>query len=203
MNKQKLSKEILNQFRFYSDSNKLVMWNDYAKWGRSFKDIIYEGNDDNGFKSFFQNDFETFIKSDAHQQYKNILQHRYFTIDSKTNKVIAFNSLHDDNSPITLYWDDMFDWLVEDGKDLRGYNRLFNGLERFWIENLPTKYAVFLAFQNGYIKSPVSTTDMPDLLKCDSAEQYAQKLNLWIDGLVDALLKNHVIIEMDDGYHFK
>ena len=76
MNKQKLSKEILNQFRFYSDSNKLVMWNDYAKWGRSFKDIIYEGNDDNGFKSFFQNDFETFIKSDAHQQYKNILQHR-------------------------------------------------------------------------------------------------------------------------------
>lgn len=203
MNKQKLSKEILNQFRFYSDSNKLVMWNDYAKWGRSFKDMIYEGNDDNGFKSFFQNDFETFIKSDAHQQYKNILQHCYFTIDSKTNKVITFNSLHDDSSPITLYWDDMIDWLVEDGKDLRGYNRLFNGLERFWIKNMPTKYAVFLAFQNGYIKSPVSTTDMPDLLKCDSAEQYAQELNLWIDGLVDALLKNHVIIETKYGYDFK
>ena len=97
----------------------------------------------------------------------------------------------------------MFDWLVEDGKDLRGYNRLFNGLEHFWIENMPTKYAVFLAFQNGYVKSPVSTTDMPDLLKCDSAEQYAQKLNLWIDRLVDTLLKNHVIIEMKDGYHFK
>lgn len=44
---------------------------------------------------------------------------------------------------------------------------------------------------------------MPDLLKCDSAEQYAQELNLWIDRLVDTLLKNHVIIEIDNGYHFK
>lgn len=180
--------QITNLFECYAEHNNISISryfkNNMGGVIEAFGDNLTKYLSTNGIEKIYPNTPETeepilsFCIDKCHDGHSYI-------IDFEDEPYVMMGSMRHTN--------DIATWLMNDGKNMRGFDHLFHDLDNLWLKRLNGKQEIRNAFINGDFGDINDYPTEPTINNFKEVHEYAIAWSDWINGITKELFKRKII----------